>query len=413
MKRSALFLLFVWLAAPLAQCADNGADELLKAAKTAASARQFDEGLRLCERLIVEHPEDSVHCFNAQLTIATTLAAKGDLAEAAKAAHLAMDCAPNEGYYDTAAVLAASILSAMDQNVGRANQLLAFQQTGPANGAVNPLETIGYPSLPEREKTFEALREQAGDSPASSRLRAWTFLLSGKPREAFAQFADAFHRSTNPRDMQIAGEDLVSAGLRASRGHRMDQNKALQFVRFGPDGPDGKPNTADDIADPFAGILPAPPAAGEGGLAGLGAEELAALRHVRDAAKLYASDPGVEPRMRNAALFALQRANEALDDWGGAEQKDWYLHLVIGTDNPFQTDPALTGAQAAAKGRALHLGGITAFWNEIDASCAARGIEPTPAMANARRQLTTTTNALGRLESKPPVSKPLQKPASF
>ena len=42
MKRSALFLLFVWLAAPLAQCADIGADELLKAAKTAATARRSE-----------------------------------------------------------------------------------------------------------------------------------------------------------------------------------------------------------------------------------------------------------------------------------------------------------------------------------------------------------------------------------
>jgi hypothetical protein len=301
----------------------------------------------------------------------------------------------------------------MDQNVGRANQLLAFQQTGPANGAVNPLEAIGYPSLPEREKAFEAVREQAGDNSAGSRLRAWTFLLTGKPREAFAQFADAFRRSANPRDIQIAGADLANTGLRAARGHRLDQSKAIQFVLFGPDGPDGKPNTDDDITDPFAGLETAPPAAGEGGLAGLGAEELAALRHVRDAAKLYAGDPSVDSRLRQPAIAALQRANEALDDWGGAEQKDWYLHRVIEADKPSQTDSLWTGAQAAAKGRALHLGGITAFWNEVDARCAAQGIEPAPPMVNSRRQFTTTTNALGRLESKPPASKPLQKPATF
>ena len=151
MRPPALFLFFVCLAAPLARCADSGADELFKAAKSAASARQFDEAVRLCERLIVEHPEDPDHCFNAQLTIAATLAAKGDLAEAAKAAHLAMDCAPNAASFDAATGVAANILSALDQNVGRANQLLAFQQTGPANGAVNPLEAIGYPLLPERE----------------------------------------------------------------------------------------------------------------------------------------------------------------------------------------------------------------------------------------------------------------------
>ena len=259
----------------------------------------------------------------------------------------------------------------------------------------------------------EAVREQAGDSAAGSRLRAWTFLLGGKPREAFAQFADAFRRSANQRDIQIAGADLATTGLRAAQGHRIDQNKALQFVLFGPDGPDGKPNTDDDLTDPFAGILAAPPAAGEGGLAGLGAEELAALRHVRDAAKLYAGSAGLDSRMRLPGITALQRANEALDEWGGAEQKDWYVRLALEADKSFQTDPFWTGAQAAAKARALHLGGVTALWNEVDAICAASGIEPTPAMANAHKQFLSTTGSFGRLESKPPVSKPLQKPASF
>ena len=413
MTRLALLLLIVRLAAPVAWSADNGADDLFKAAKTAVSAHQFDEALRLCERLIVEHPEDSVRCFNAQLTIATTLASKGDLAEAAKAAHLAMDCAPTAATYDAATGVAANILSALDKNVDRANQLLAFQQTGPANGAVNPLDTIGYPSLPEREKALEAVREQAGDGAAGSRLRACTFILCGKPREAFAHFGDAFRRSTTQRDIQIAGADLATTGLRAMRGNRLDQNQALQFLLFGPDGPDGKPNTDDDIADPFAGLVSDSPTAGEGGLAGLDAEGLSALRDVRDAAKLYANDPGVDTRMRQSAIVALQRANEALDDWGGTEQKAWYLRLALEEEKPFQTDPLWTSAQAAAKGRALHLGGITAFWNEVDALCAARGIEPTPAMTNARKQFTATTSALGRLESKPSQARPLQKPAAF
>ena len=413
MKPLKLLLLFVWLATSVvARSADNSA-ELLKAAKNAASVHQFDEALRLCESVIIEHPETPNRCYEAQMTIATTLAAQGKLAEAAKAVHLVMDCAPTEAAFDNSVTLAANILSALDQNVERANQLLAFQETGPVNGAVNPLEAVGYPAMPERELAFASVRQQAGDNVAGSRLRAYTFLLSGKPREAFAQFADAFHRSANLRDIQSAGTDLASIGLRAVRGHRLDQNKALQFLAFGPNKPDEKSNTEGNREDPFADILPAPSATGEGGLAALSAEDLAALRHLRDAAKLYAGDPWVEIRVRRPAIIALQRVNEALDDWAGAGQKDWYLQLAFATDAARETESALIGAQATAKGRDLHLGGIAALWNDIDAYCAAHGIEPTAVMINTRKQFIITTTALSSLRSRPPQVKYLQKPAAF
>jgi len=413
MKPLTLLLCLVWLATSVvARGADTSA-EVLKAAKNAASVHQFDEALRLCERVIVEHPETPMRCYEAQMTIVTTLAAKGQLAEAAKAAHLAMDCAPTEAAFDNAVTLAANILSALDHNVGRANQLLAFQETGPVNGAINPLEAVGYPAMPERELAFDAVRQQAGDNVVGSRLRAYTFLLSGKPREAFAQFADAFHRSANLRDMQSAATDMASIGLRAVQGQRLDQKTALQFLAFGPNNTDEKSNTEDKREDPFADILPAPPAVGEGGLAALSATDLAALRHLRDAAKLYAGDPWVEIRIRRLAIIALQRANEALDDWGSAGQKDWYLQLALTSNTGYETESSLIGAQAAAKGRDLHLGGIAALWNEIDTYCAAHGIEPTPLMINIRKQFINTTTVLSTLQSRPPQVKYLQKPAAF
>ena len=411
MKRLALILLCIGLAAPLAQSAEN-VDNLVRATGQALNAKKYDEVLSLSERIITEHPEAFARWGGIQFRIAATLAAKGDLAEAVKAAHIAMDCASTTSEYDSAVMLTAGILSALDQNVERANQLLSFQQTGPVAGAVNPLEAIGYPSSPERERAFAVMRQEAGESASGSRLRAYTYLLSGKPSEAFAHFADAFRRSATAYDTHTAGIELVTTGLRAVRGHRLDQNKALRFLLFGPCGPDGKPNTEDDLADPFAGLLPAPPVAGEGGLAGLNSDEIKQLRQLRDAAKLYVGDPMLD-WLRRPAAAALQRANEALEDWGSAEQKAWYLQQFFSTQEPTFKDLLLTGALAAARGRALHLGGIPILWNEIDAYCASHGIGPEEVAPRVRKQWTDTAESLNRLQVDPLQPRPLTKPATF
>lgn len=411
MKRLALLLLLAWLAAPLAWCADPATvDDLFKQAKAAAAAGKSDDALALYERVIVEHPEAIGRWSSAQLGIATTLAARKDLEEAAKAAHLALDGAPNAQIFDSAVSLAANILSALDKNVDRANQLIAFQQTGPVAGATNPLDAVGYPSMPQREQAFEAMRQKAGDNAAASRLRAYTWLFAGKPREALAQFADAFRRSSDLQDLQAAGSDLTLVGLRAVRGHRVDLDQGLQFVIFGPNGPDGKPNTGDDLADPFAGILPPPPEGGEGGLAGLSAGDLSALRHLLDAAKLYAADPWLRPDQRRCALLAMQRSNDALDNWGGPGQKEWYLQIVSSAEDPGVASYSLSGAIGAAKGRALHLDGIQSFFNDLDAWCASRNIGPTDPMVKARKQWATVCVNLNKNSPQKSNLKPLTSP---
>ena len=423
MKRLALSLLLVGLAPLAAFGADNPVDGLFQQAQAATTARKFDDALHLYERVFLEHPEAADRWFDAQGDLVVTLARKGDLAEAAKAAHIYLDSAPDSTHFRTAVELAAHILSAMDKHVDRANQFLHFQQSGPSNGLTNPMDAIGYPSLPERERAFAAVRQQAGDDAAASRLRAFTFLFTGKPKDAMAQFADAFRRSSQWPDLHRSGPELVTIGLRAVRGHGVGLETSLPFVVFGPKGPDGKPNTADDIADPFADFLPAPPAPGEGGLAGLSAENLNVLRQVHDAARLYAADPCLPGGIRLAGLLALARSNDALDNWGAPGQKDGYLQMAPwpwgvkkaqrSTNDRVLEYQLLCGAQTAARGRALHFGGVYPLWNAIDAYGAAQGIKPTEGMDRARKQFGDACAGLNRTHFQVPPLKMLNKPASF
>jgi tetratricopeptide (TPR) repeat protein len=415
MKRLALILLLAGAALPWVRAAASPVDDLFKQAQDASAGKRFDEAIALYERVFTEHAEGFDRWYDAQVNITRALASKGDLAEAAKAAHLCVDGAPNLDAYDQAANLAADILSAQDKNVDRANQLVAFEQSGAAGGHINPLDAVGYPALPERERAFATFRQQAGDDATAARFRAFTFLFSGKPRDALAQFADAFRRNENIYDQRNAGVELVTIGLRAAQGNRVGLDQAMRFVIYGPNGPDGKPGTADDLADPFTALLPPVPPAGEGG--DLPAADLALLKKMSADARLYAGDPVLpSDGVRRQALQALQRLTTALDGWGAPGQKDWYLRLALGLGCPppdEYTTGYLTGAAFAARGRAMNYGGLNALWGEISAACTAAHIEPPKHIADIHKQFDSFGTGLAQVQFPKIAPTPLKTPASF
>jgi len=112
---------------------------------------------------------------------------------------------------------------------------------------------------------------------------------------------------------------------------------------------------------------PAPPPDGDGGLAGLSADDVAALRDARQALERIAADEGQSDHLRRDAAIALNRVHEALNDWGTAGQLDWYL-AQLSRSLPGWLQAALAeGAQSAAKARQPHFGGVRQFWRTFDA----------------------------------------------
>jgi hypothetical protein len=419
MKRCALLFIFC-LSLALAQrgvaaSVPDVTHDLLKQSDAATAAGKWDDVITLNEEVISGHPEGVNSWFTAEMNIAKALTKKGDLPGALQAAHVCLDGAPTPQAFDSAVTFAAQVMSAEDKSVDRANQFITFEQEG---GKTNPLDAVGYPAQPEREKAFVAMRLQAADDAAASRLRAFTYLFTGKPKDALAQFAEAFRRCNNNADIQHAASDLVCIGLRDMRGHRVGLEADLPFVIYGPNGPDGKPGTADDNPDPFAAYLSLPPPAGQGGLSGVDPAALAPLRQVYDAARLYAGDPLLFDEMRRPALVALTRATSALDGWGAPGQVDWYLDLALGRHGVPRASSGsgamlIAGAELAARGRSYHLGGIDAVWQAVDADSAAKNLPPDKNFERVRTQFNALRTALGRISFPKENLKPLSAPASF
>lgn len=421
MKRFALIISLIGLL-PLVHGADSASErgkvrDLMSQATKAMAASQFDQAIPLYEQVISGHPEAGRTLFDAQSGIAQALAKKGDFAGALKAAHVCLDGAPTYQTFDSTVTLIANLLSARDKNMDQANQFIAWQQNGLAAGQPNPMDAIGYPIMSGREHAFDAIRAQAGNDVAASRLRAITYLYSGHPKEALAQYAEAFRRADSNSDLVGTGTDLVYVGLRAVRGSRTGLEEAMAFVIYGPNGPDGKPGTADDLKDPFAGLLPAPPLAEAGGASGIKPEDLALLKQIRDAALLYAGDPLIVPEIRRSAFAAIQRVNTSIDGWGAPGQKEWYVGLILGTEGPpldrSNMGSVLSAAQLAARGREPDYGGVWSFWSEIDADCTAAGIAPTKEMEDARAKFKKMSDDLAKQKWPAFAVQPLKAPAKF
>jgi tetratricopeptide (TPR) repeat protein len=418
MKRAArIIILCAALAAPAVSlaAAPDAARGLMQQADAAVKAGRWDDAIKLSEQVISNHPEAVNSWPAAELDIAKALAQKGDLAGALQAAHLCLDGAMSPQTFDSTVMFAAQIMSAQDKNVDRANQYINFALQG---GKTNPMDAVGYPAMPDREKAFAAMRPQAGDDAAASRLRAFTYIFAGKPKDALAQFAEAFRRCSNTSDLQRAAEDLVFIGLRDVRGNRVGLDAGLQFVMYGPSGPDGKPGTADDIVDPFAAYLSPAPKAGQGGLSGIDPAALPPLQQVYDAARLYAGDALLFDEIRHPALVALARATSALDGWGAPGQKDWYLDLALGRNGLPRPKPStasllVTGAEWAARGRDYHLGGIDAVWQAIDADAAAQNQPTDKPVEVVHNQFLKLRAGLGKVSFPTILLRPLTAPATF
>jgi len=151
-------------------------------------------------------------------------------------------------------------LKAHDGTIHRLNQLLSYQRHGPAgsDGQLgtdddlrNVLATIKVPSTPERDQMLQEILDRQADDYRGHRLRGFVYLFMDKPKEAVAEFKLAYQLCPVEEKAVQQAVDDAAIGLRAYHGTGLAAQEFLEFQQHGPNGPDGKKGTDDDIADPL------------------------------------------------------------------------------------------------------------------------------------------------------------------
>ena len=380
--------------------------------------KQHDEALAALEQVFTDYDDITAYAFDAQSRIVEAQTAKGDFPAALGAARILLDAAGDSGRLAAAIQKVAAALKAVDKNLGRANRFILYQKHGPAgedgkpgtaDDLKDPLAKLAYPPCPKRRQALAKACDRARDDARAWVRRAVACTYTGRPREALAMYLDAFARSDSREFGQI-GKEMILVGVRAVQGHPHGLDRFFDFVNFGPDGPDAKPKTADDLRDPFAelgfkaGDLRS---SRPGGSAKPTPEDLAALRDARALLRRLAVDELERSDLRRDALAALTRVQLALNDWAGQPGPEWYRQQAAHPPNARYASTWLAAGQLAAKAGAWHLGGIRQYWRDVDAADAAGGAKQPRDVERIRKDLTRQFASL-RLP-RPLVSRSLKR----
>ncbi len=233
---------------------------------TALAGRQrWEEVEKECRQVIAAWPQDLGVCLKAQALIVTALVGKGRLDEAIGAAKILYGAVPNtENGVTEAAMVVMSVLKAKYRSIAPANEYALFQQYGPNGPDGKPgtdddlKDPVGsFPCAVPGEaaaafkKTIEGLPQDFG----GRRCRGYLCLFAGEPALALKEFAKGFPLTLlDQKSTEDATDDIVVA-LRAYYGHPSAGERFIEYVKYGPNGKDGKPGTGDDLADPVGETL--------------------------------------------------------------------------------------------------------------------------------------------------------------
>ena len=194
--------------------------------------------------------------FDELLAYGTELSLAGDRESALGLARAAYAMARDRGQMARAALAVARALAARDGHWAEARAFLERQRSGqaaPGKGPVeaDPLTGLDW-HLPAPMASSLGELSQYFESRGMWAPLGHVRLLQGRPLEA----ARAYLRS---RPAMLLREERVRehlgsllASRKAMDGHPHNEGWVLEWFRYGPDGPDGLPDTDDDLADPFA-----------------------------------------------------------------------------------------------------------------------------------------------------------------
>jgi tetratricopeptide (TPR) repeat protein len=220
------------------------------------------EQIAAIEQRLAELPRKG-SLFSTLKAHAATCLLLGRYEEAVAACRSAYMAATFEEARNSCGELAIAV-KAMDGYPIRADRWLAYQATGPAgvDGVLDTKDDVTDPlagqecvPLPlEMERALRALAYEPGEDLESIENREIAFLALGLCSNALEQACKGLEAAKDPESLERAVKN-VAAAIKAFDGHVKRANDYLAFNYYGPEGPDGKLNTPDDMTDPLPAVL--------------------------------------------------------------------------------------------------------------------------------------------------------------
>ncbi|HUT01307.1 MAG TPA: hypothetical protein VM031_02540 [Phycisphaerae bacterium] len=238
---------------------------LLGYAGALAGRQHWLEAEKECRQIIAAWPQDLSACLKAQALIVKALVGQGRFDEAIGAARVLYGAAPNtEKDLTEAAIVVMGALKAKYRSMGPANEFAAYQQHGPDGpdgkaGTEDDLKdaVASFPYVVPTEaaaalkKAIDALPQDYG----GRRQRGYLHLFAGEPALALREFAARFPLTFLDQKATEEATDDIVVTLRAYYGHPFVASRFVDYVKYGPNGKDGKLGTEDDLTDPVREIL--------------------------------------------------------------------------------------------------------------------------------------------------------------
>lgn len=201
--------------------------------------------------------------------------------------------------------------------------LVAWLEHGSAgpDGVAGNADDLADPQIPTARASYPARATLARSIPLNSgyraRRRANLLLFAGEPAEAAAVVRWWMGQTRSAAEVGALAEVLARCAA-ARSSDPAARRRALRYVADGPAGPDATMGTADDLADPLAGIGAFVPPAPTG-------EDAVLLGRLRAAAARIAGDDRAQGNLRGNALATVQRIDQLFSAVTSTEELlSWY-----------------------------------------------------------------------------------------
>jgi|GEM_PF-4350243 len=244
----------------------DASDALYQMANFLLQDSRLEEVDRTVQKMFLEFPSNRALCLRGLDLLLQVYQKMGQKSEALAASYLKFIMTSGANSDDTVGALngVLEMLRLKDGTDRRVNLFVLYQRFGPrgSDGKAGTDDDLRNPMAGEWLKLEANIRQGLQEridrwAVSNERLAdsAYAHLYLGNKKKALRSFQRGFALAPATNQQMANAIADLEIGLKAATGNLPSAERLHKFLNHGPDGPDGKSNTDDDLTDPVAEVL--------------------------------------------------------------------------------------------------------------------------------------------------------------